>query len=772
MALGSNSFNEQDFKRGQDIYDSSFDEQSFKTGGVDGGQAMNNSMQIKKVADVVKANNNPTGKVTAEDIKQLELTDEELLEQGYNQDQIEQINNIMTNVTGKSTSDFDKQFSDSSILPSSEQFLTANQPVRVGTYSGKVIGNVPIFAAPAALSPTNIIMKRASQLDKAAKARAKSSKKAMDALKFSTPEQFQKEIDDLTTDVINEYLNKSGGNYYKVTDRSTALGQQYAKDKARLSQIAKTVNAIDSQGREILKKVANGSEDVPTEVFETVTSFLSGKGKYSLKALMEDGGEKTLTNLRTTLQTFENRNNVIDKYVINKIKPNLIPALADTWENLDKEGKKDFKNLVQQTKLKGNQGKVALTSFIEKYYSDKDIREVVTEVLTNSNVYRKDDKEALEASINYVTSMLGNEIRSNTSLTQLYEDYDPSKDSSNDKVYDTAVYLDLLNNNNEVQKNLTNSVGGLNNIEGKLPEQNKYLNQQKNSLFNKLGLKPVGGQSDVEPWSAVIPTETSIKEGDQTKINSQFARYKGYSPQEYIKRELETINSPEDWNNLNEKDKATILAINGNVAPTFRKEDDGSFSKSNYRDVITPDNQAVLSGKQVSILEQKIEYRHPDPNIGALTNEVLIKELGRIREKGIGDPNADAKALADFYNEFKPTVIFQAAVQEPIKEDVAEQVKGMDLGDAQKANAAIISILFNERTKERVYYKNSEFVPVTYEYPLDGTASLAFLNTFVKQANTQLNKMDATQAKQNTRVSTPDQNLENTSITPTFDLDK
>ena len=58
------------------------------------------------------------------------------------------------------------------------------------------------------------------------------------------------------------------------------------------------------------------------------------------------------------------------------------------------------------------------------------------------------------------------------------------------------------------------------------------------------------------------------------------------------------------------------------------------------------------------------------------------------------------------------------------------------------------------------------------EYPLDGTASLAFLNTFVKQANTQLNKMDATQAKQNTRVSTPDQNLENTSITPTFDLDK
>lgn len=737
MALGSNSFNEQDFKRGEDIYDSSFDEQSFKTGGVDGGQAMNNSIQIKKVADIVKANNNTSSEVTADQVQDLELTNEELQDKGYSQDQIEQINNLMNMVKGKSPSDFDKQFSDSSILPSSEQFLTANQPVRVGTYSGKVIGNVPIFAAPAALTPTNIIMKRASELDKAAKARAKASQKAMDALKFSTPEQFQKEIDDLTTDVINEYLNKSGGNYYKVTDRSSALGQQYAKDKARLSQIAKTVNAIDSQGREILKKVANGSEDVPTEVFETITSFLSGKGKYSLKSLMSDGGEKTLTNLRTTLQTYENRNNVIDKYVINKIKPDLIPALQDKWNSLDEKGKAEFKNLIQQTKLKGNQGKVALTSFIEKYYSDEDIRGVVTEVLINSNVYKKDDKEALEASINYVTSMLGNEIRQSTSLAQLYEPYQTPTKTSSGRVADTTIYNNARINYESVKQSSTQNMADIYN-------SNNYLQHGKNlkqNIFDKIDkLKPKANGN----WEAPIASQSIIQDADGVNISNDFIRYeyggKRYTAQQYLDKVKEDYTA--NPSSVSEKDLMTVKTLNGG-------------EELNSQDAFTVDSQSTLSGnKKVVINEQSVAFVNSE---GEILSDKQIEDKA-IEFADNYNSGERANKMLEWYSQYKPVVILKGVVKEPVKKELQTTAQGgSDENKIDQMEKQFVQLLMNQNTKEQTAYTNSQYAPISFQYPLEGANSISFLDALIAKSNTQLKAMDASSGK--TNVSSEDKKV-------------
>ena len=738
MALGSNSFNEQDFKRGEDIYDSSFDEQSFKTGGVDGGQAMNNSIQIKKVADIVKANNNTSSEVTADQVQDLELTNEELQDKGYSQDQIEQINNLMNMVKGKSPSDFDKQFSDSSILPSSEQFLTANQPIRVGTYSGKVIGNVPIFAAPAALTPTNIIMKRASELDKAAKARAKASQKAMDALKFSTPEQFQKEIDDLTTDVINEYLNKSGGNYYKVTDRSTALGQQYAKDKARLSQITKTVNAIDLQGREKLKKVANGSEDVPTEVFETVTSFLSGKGKYSLKSLMSDGGEKTLTNLRTTLQTYENRNNVIDKYVINKIKPDLIPALQDKWNSLDEKGKAEFKNLIQQTKLKGNQGKVALTSFIEKYYSDEDIRGVVTEVLINSNVYKKDDKEALEASINYVTSMLGNEIRQSTSLAQLYEPYETPTKTSSGRVADTTIYNNARINYESVKQSSTQNMADIYSSKNYL----QYGRNLKQNVFDKIDkLKPKANGN----WEAPIASQSIIQDADGVNISNDFIRYeyggKRYTAQQYLDKVKEDYTA--NPSSVSEKDLMTVKTLNGG-------------EELNSQNAFTVDSQSTLSGnKKVVINEQSVAFVNSEGKI--LSDKQIEEKAIQIIDDGV-DKSERGSVLAEWYSQYKPVVILKGVVKEPVKKELQTTAQGDSKEDRiDQMEKQFVQILMNQNTKEQTAYTNSQYAPISFQYPLEGASSISFLDALIAKSNTQLKAMDASSGK--TNVSSEDKKV-------------
>ena len=107
--------------------------------------------------------------------------------------------------------------------------------------------------------------------------------------------------------------------------------------------------------------------------------------KYKIKTILtrEPGGTKSSELIRNLiLKDYFNKNTKekFDKYtdtllylaarnehIINKIKPDLIPALQDKWNSLDEKGKAEFKNLIQQTKLKGNQGKVALTSFIEKF---------------------------------------------------------------------------------------------------------------------------------------------------------------------------------------------------------------------------------------------------------------------------------------------------------------------------------------------------------------------------------------------------------------------
>ncbi len=683
-----------------------------------GDKGVVNSLQVKAVADAANAagNNTASSELTAEEVRNLNASEDELMNADLSDDQIDQVRNIMAAIKGSESSDFDKQFEDSSILPASQQNLITNQPVRVGTYSGKVIGNVPIFAAPAAVTPANIIMKRASQLTKAAKARSKASKTAIEKLKFKAPEQFQSHIDNRRKNIIEKYGELTGWNFYKVNDLSTSVGQQYAADVEKIKQELAFFNKYEIKAKEILEQVKDGNTDIPTDVFNLATKFQEEAANGYTKEMM--------TKIRTGLQAYESRNVALDN-AIKVLKPTISPVLDDLPDN----AKLEFKDLITQTKLNGNQGKVALTSFIRKYYPKEDIVKVVTNYLESSNVYRKDDKAMLEQSIEYVAAALGESISSNSTIIKQYEAYETPTSTSSTTKDDSTVYNNARIGYDQIDQSTKKSIGSIvYQDDGKA-----YSSEIKKNVFKEMdNLVP---NSD-GTWEAPIASKGIIQDADAVNLSDNFIKYeydgKKYTAQEYsnkLKEEYE-----KDPNSMDEKDLMTLKTLNGG-------EEDVTSPK-----FFTVDGQSTLSGnKKVIINKRTIAF--VNSNGETLTDDIMVEISQKATEL---DESTRESYIAKEYSKYKPTAILYGVVKEPIKQELPKTVKeGSSEDRMDQMEKQFVQLFLNQNTKEQTAYTNSLYAPISWQYPLEGGSSLSFLDALVSKQNTQLKAMDATEKKTN-----------------------
>lgn len=708
-------------------------EDNILEGGLDGGEAMANSENINKLNKTIKETASTTGvDITTDDIVRSSLTDSELDQMDMSSLTPEAASNMAAFQKmlqgGDGTSDFEMQFSDPTLLPSSEQFLTKTQPIRVGTYSGKVIGNVPIFAPPAALIPFNIKQQRQANLSKAAAKRSKKAKEALSLLNFDVPEQWQNEMNDMKANLIDQYGKATGYNFYKLLDKSSKLGREFSRDLDRMNAIDKSITELDTKARAVLKAVSEQAEYVPDEVFDAARRIANGsRDKYSIEYFMTDQGTKDFNNLINTVQTYENRNKILNSQVIDKIQANIRPTFASRWEAMNDEEKTEFSNLYETYKLGGNQGKVAMTKFVNKYFGEEDIRIAVTEVLSNSNVYKKSDKEALEKSIEYVNSMLGDAIDAQTTISQLYEAYSSKRPSGGGGTPDTTIYSNIANGYNNTQTSSQGVIKNeLTNKDKTDAEKIQAIKKAGDELLKQMKLSPDG---DFHATITTAGSNASPINGAQISTQDSNIRYNGMTATGYIEENLPSLSWDKDENKVI-GDEKTINTIQRIIGRDLTQSDIGKTT-------IAIDPSARFENRTFQMSSQELVFVDKDGN--DVNSESLLNKYNEFVNAGLLDDQAIQKTL-EYFNSAHPTVRVNGVMQEGIyiKKNV------------QTGEEEVISISdmlnFGSQTPSARSYRVDNLATITYDYDMTDQNNINLLDALLAKRNTQYRYDESTQS--------------------------
>ena len=316
----------------------------------------------------------------------------------------------------KYTQDYDDLMSNQGLLPAKEQYIQKDQPIRVGQYTGKIIGSVPIFAAPMPLFPANIMKHRQNELAKAAAARRKIANQVGKALQINVPEQFQKEMDDERGNLIQKYSEVTGNRFDMLMDFNNPLSQKFWAEADALHQIDQTVTDGDKLAEDVLKDFGKkGGKYYPDAIMESALDVRGGA--LNVKELMKPEGMKKWRENQRTLQGYTSMISVLDP-VVTKIQKNVVPMI--NGGDISAEDLQTFRDAYASSET-GD--KTALFQAIRKFVPEEDIDDAVRVVMENSNVYmgagdEEQREKIMDDAYTYVAAMVGEELKT---TIQIYD---------------------------------------------------------------------------------------------------------------------------------------------------------------------------------------------------------------------------------------------------------------------------------------------------------------------------------------------------------------
>jgi len=600
----------------------------------------------------------------------------------------------------KYTQDYDDLMSNQGLLPAKEQYIQKDQPIRVGQYTGKIIGSVPIFAAPMPLFPANIMKHRKNELAKAAAARRKIANQVGKALQINVPEQFQKEMDDERADLIQRYGELTGNRFDILTDFNNPLSQKFWQEADALHQIDQTVTDGDKLAEDVLKDFGKkGGKYYPDAIVESALNVRGGA--LNVKELMTPAGIKKWRAEQRNLQGYTNMISVLDP-VVDKIQKNIIPMI--NGGDIKAEDLQTFRDAYASSET-GD--KTALFQAIRKFVSEEDIDDAVRVVMENSNVYMGAGDDAIRDKImndayTYVAAMVGEELKT---TIQIYDKKRPRPTSisigAKAKEKDTP-YGDMRNEWNDHWANAypifaPDVAGGIDattftfNAGGKAA----YKNAQR--VFADIYNMPV-----VVDGSGKMKLKINMGAGrekfniEQDKIEISTGMFNGKTP-------YETIEEISKKTSFSTADKGAFQLITGKE---LTSQSDATSALDVAAKTLNVDGGFVnrLNSAPIKVLRQELVLTHNGNDIdagyiGTIYKNASTSKSGTADEKAIAGQNA----VTEMYRTTTPVT---RLYMQPLRDVLTYTLKQQEAIDKAQAESVNIDALRAGDATERAKFES------------------------------------------------------------------
>lgn len=176
-----------------------------------------------------------------------------------------------------------------------------NTPLQVGTYSGSIVGNNPIFVAGGGYIPVGIIDARRRALERAAANRVKKGEKLKELMLVDSAEQYQDKINEYGLNIFNKYGESVGWDYNQLMDMSNPTAREFQKEYQNYRANAKRTIAIQKQYEKVLKDLTEGERYVPPHIIGAMEDWQSGM--WNIESLEDP---KMLEKIEREMQSYDN----------------------------------------------------------------------------------------------------------------------------------------------------------------------------------------------------------------------------------------------------------------------------------------------------------------------------------------------------------------------------------------------------------------------------------------------------------------------------------
>jgi hypothetical protein len=359
--------------------------------------------------------------------------------------------------------------------------------INVGTYSGKVLGNVPIFVAGGGQLPFALQDARKRALEKQAKEKADLNDK-LSKLNIDTSPQYQAQFNELSFNTINSYLEKFGWDATKMYDGKTRLSRMAIDDITRLEAQAKEIMYVDKIAASVKKDLQDGNY-VPPDTINLLTDWEAGK--LNLKEFLGKGGK--MSELARKMKSYDNitkRTDELSKTVNEQgmtIRPLNPKRMTTDSEYVTDAG--------DSLKYKKGMGYDMYLSVIGKYYDPKQFKELIDNEWNNNNFYKgetpEEEQELKGQFAGLMASKIGSKIEVSDIKTVSTDEterrklsFEMAKDRrSREQYYDTAD-KESLSAGNSARNIIDSALKSGKNLTSKEKGQ-IYMNE-----YSKRGLDP------------------------------------------------------------------------------------------------------------------------------------------------------------------------------------------------------------------------------------------------------------------------------------------
>lgn len=187
-------------------------------------------------------------------------------------------------------------------LPAGVTLPEFQQPLKVGTFGGSVIGNVPIFVGEGGLFPAGITDARERALATAAAARQEKIKEFGAIERPEGPAQFQPRIDTEFQTFLNNSFNqafKSGGlqGVSNLLNPLTPEGQLFGERRQQFKTLARNLTNVNELSKDILDDFKSKDKFVSSNTFNLANQIQAASKDIQGLVFEDRNFEGILSNL-------------------------------------------------------------------------------------------------------------------------------------------------------------------------------------------------------------------------------------------------------------------------------------------------------------------------------------------------------------------------------------------------------------------------------------------------------------------------------------------
>jgi hypothetical protein len=317
-----------------------------------------------------------------------------------------------------------------------------NQPLQVGSYSGSIVGNIPIFTAKGDVLPIGVYDARRRAVQAEATNKKKKAQQFLELANIKAAPQYKQDLDNQTFSLLDEYIKTTNGDVDKLMDLRNPEAKQFWQKYNTLKNVGDQTMWIQKRSDKLLEYMQDPKAYIPEHVQGLMKDWY--EGGFDVNEISNDPKKlKELNKVYNGMKDYDNMTYYVSQNISHLEKDKLPMDVTSSIQGLPAE---QYDDLIKKLNMGDNDA--FITSYM-KYVPDDRLSGFI------NGMYKQHDFGLpKEEFAQYVWSHIGKEVvpnidlRSNKNLEWSKFKYQKEKDQQ-DRIWENFK----INSNNVDNKN-------------------------------------------------------------------------------------------------------------------------------------------------------------------------------------------------------------------------------------------------------------------------------------------------------------------------------